>query len=74
MINVDINAILQIIKKVFSKVNVILIRMADVNNQIGDKICFASSNKTLNRVYRESPDIEITSDEKAQDQQNSIRS
>ena len=47
--------------------SVILSRMADVSNQIGDKICFTSSNKTLNRIYRESPDIEITSDETAQD-------
>lgn len=48
---------------------VILVKTNDVHNQIGDKICFASSGKTLNRVYRESPDIEITSDKKAQDQQ-----
>lgn len=49
--------------------SVILIRMGDMSNQIGSKIRFASSNKTLNRVYRASPDIEITSDKKAQDQQ-----
>lgn len=49
--------------------SVILVKTNDVDNQIGDKICFASSDKTLNRVYRESPDIEITSDKKAQDQQ-----
>lgn len=49
--------------------SVILFRMNDVYNQIGDKICFASSNKTLNRVYRASPDIEITSDKEVQDQQ-----
>lgn len=49
--------------------SVILFRMSDMYNQIGDKICFASSDKTLNRVYRASPDIEITSDKKAQDQQ-----
>lgn len=47
----------------------ILFRTNDVDNQIGDKICFASSSKTLNRVYRESPDIEITSDKEVQDQQ-----
>lgn len=50
-------------------VSIILARINDMSNQIGNKICFASSGKTLNRVYRESPDIEITSDEKAQDQQ-----
>lgn len=49
--------------------SVILIRMGDMSNQIGSKICFASSNKTLNRVYRASPDIEITSDKEVQDQQ-----
>lgn len=47
--------------------SVILIRMSDMSNQIGDKIYFASSNKTLNRVYRASPDIEITSDKEVQD-------
>lgn len=46
-----------------------LVRMHDMHNLINDKICFTSSNKTLNRVYRESPDIEITSDETAQAQQ-----
>lgn len=49
--------------------SVILIRMGDMSNQIGDKIRFASSGKTLNRVYRASPDIEITSDKTVQDQQ-----
>lgn len=48
---------------------VILDNMNDMHYLINDKICFTSSNKTLNRIYRESPDIEITSDEKAQDQQ-----
>lgn len=48
---------------------VMLVRINDMYNQIDNKICFTSSGKTLNRVYRESPDIEITSDEKAQDQQ-----
>lgn len=47
----------------------ILFRMNDMHYQINDKICFASSGKTLNRVYRASPDIEITSDKEAQDQQ-----
>lgn len=49
--------------------SVILFNMNDMYNQIGDKIRFTSSNKTLNRVYRESPDIEITSDKEVQDQQ-----
>lgn len=48
---------------------VILYNMNDMHNLINDKICFASSSKTLNRVYRESPDIEITSDKEVQDQQ-----
>ena len=48
---------------------VILYNMDDMHNLIDDKICFTSSNKTLNRVYRESPDIKITSDETAQKQQ-----
>lgn len=48
---------------------VILVRMNDMHNLINDKICFTSSGKTLNRVYRASPDIEITSDETAQEQQ-----
>ena len=48
---------------------VILCNMDAANNQIDDKICFASSSKTLNRVYRASPDIKITSDETAQKQQ-----
>ena len=47
----------------------ILVRGRDVYKQINDKICFASSGKTLNRVYRASPDIKITSDETAQEQQ-----
>lgn len=47
----------------------ILFNMNDMHNLINDKICFASSSKTLNRVYRASPDIEITSDKKVQDQQ-----
>lgn len=47
----------------------ILFNMNDMHNLINDKICFASSNKTLNRVYRASPDIKITSDETAQAQQ-----
>ena len=38
-------------------------------HKINDKICFTSSNKTLNRIYRTSPDIEITSDKEARDQQ-----
>lgn len=49
--------------------SVILFNMNDMYNQIGSKICFTSSNKTLNRVYRASPDIEITSDKEVQDQQ-----
>lgn len=48
---------------------VMLIRMNDMHYLINDKICFTSSGKTLNRVYRASPDIKITSDETAQDQQ-----
>ena len=48
---------------------VILYNMNDMHNLINDKICFASSGKTLNRVYRASPDIKITSDETAQEQQ-----
>lgn len=47
----------------------ILFNMNDMHYLINDKICFASSSKTLNRVYRASPDIEITSDTTAQDQQ-----
>ncbi len=47
--------------------------MNDMHNLINDKICFASSTKMLNRVYRESPDIEITSDKKAQDQQTDTK-
>lgn len=47
----------------------ILYNMNDMHNLINNKICFASSSKTLNRVYRESPDIEITSDKEVQDQQ-----
>lgn len=43
--------------------------LVNTYNQIDDKICFTSSGKTLNRVYRASPDIKITSDETAQDQQ-----
>ena len=48
---------------------VILYNMNDMHNLINDKICFTSSNKTLNRIYRASPDIKITSDETAQAQQ-----
>ena len=48
---------------------VILYNMNDMHNLINDKICFTSSGKTLNRVYRASPDIKITSDETAQKQQ-----
>lgn len=48
---------------------VMLVKMNGTYNQIDDKICFTSSQKALNRVYRASPDIEITSDKKAQDQQ-----
>ena len=50
-------------------VSIILARINDMSNQIGNKIRFASSSKTLNRVYRASPDIKITSDETAQEQQ-----
>ena len=52
---------------------VILVKTNGTYNQINDKICFTSSQKTLNRVYRASPDIEITSDKKAQDQQRSSK-
>lgn len=52
---------------------VMLVKTNDTYNQINDKICFTSSNKTLNRVYRASPDIEITSDKKAQDQQRNAK-
>ena len=52
---------------------VMLVKTNDAYNQINDKICFTSSNKTLNRVYRASPDIEITSDKKAQDQQRDAK-
>ena len=52
---------------------VMLVKTNDAYNQINDKICFTSSNKTLNRVYRASPDIEITSDKKAQDQQRNAK-
>ena len=48
---------------------VMLVRINDMHYLINDKICFTSSGKTLNRVYRASPDIEITSDETARDQQ-----
>lgn len=48
---------------------VILYNTNDMHDLINDKICFTSSNKTLNRVYRASPDIKITSDETAQAQQ-----
>lgn len=47
---------------------VMLVKMNDTYNHMNDKICFTSSNKTLNRVYRASPDIEITSDKEVQDQ------
>ena len=47
----------------------ILCNMNDMHYLINDKICFTSSGKTLNRVYRISPDIGITSDETAQKQQ-----
>lgn len=53
--------------------SVILFNMNDMYNQIGSKICFTSSNKTLNRVYRASPDIEITSDKEVQDQQTDTK-
>ena len=52
---------------------VILYNMNDMPSLINDKICFTSSNKTLNRVYRASPDIEITSDETAQKQQTGTK-
>ena len=52
---------------------VMLVKLNDAYNQINDKICFTSSQKTLNRVYRTSPDIEITSDKKAQDQQRNSK-
>lgn len=52
---------------------VILVKTNCAYNQINDKICFTSSQKTLNRVYRASPDIEITSDKKAQDQQRGAK-
>ena len=48
---------------------VISYNMADMHNLINDKICFTSSQKTLNRVYRASPDIKITSDKETRDQQ-----
>lgn len=48
---------------------VMLVRINDMYNQIDDKICFTSSGKTLNRIYRASPDIKITSDKEAQEQQ-----
>ena len=47
---------------------VMLVKMNDTYNQIDNKICFTSSQKTLNRVYRASPNIEITSDKEVQDQ------
>ena len=47
----------------------ILFNINDMHNLINDKICFTSSGKTLNRVYRASPDIKITSDEEAREQQ-----
>ena len=50
-------------------VSIILARINDMHNLINDKICFTSSGKTLNRVYRASPDIKITSDETAREQQ-----
>lgn len=50
-----------------------LVRMHDMHNQINDKICFASSGKTLNRVYRASPDIKITSDKEARDKQTGTK-
>ena len=48
---------------------VMLVRMNDMHYLINDKICFTSSGKTLNRVYRTSPDIKITSDKEAREQQ-----
>ena len=47
----------------------ILCNMNDMHYLINDKICFTSSGKTLNRVYRASPDIRITSDKEAREQQ-----
>lgn len=52
---------------------VMLVKTNDAYNQIDNKIDFTSSGKTLNRVYRASPDIEITSDKKAQDQQRGTK-
>ena len=50
-----------------------LVKMNDMYKQINDRICFVSSGKTLNRVYRSSPDIEITSDNQAQNQQTGTK-